>query len=106
MTKYLLIPICLLMTACGEPISYCEREIQPVICEKTSVLDAGIFEMCLSKVVDMRSSKGGNYTTHDDEDLHHAINSCSSAASPNYSYVDRCFKNTNYKLQQEVCNDK
>lgn len=107
MRQLLLIPACLSLVACDKAIEdYCDKTFLPVECVSKSILDEGIFELCLSKVAEARSSKGGDYTTNDDEDLHHAIKACSHAASPYYRYQKECKPNPEYEAQQLMCSKK
>ena len=104
MKQLLLTATILTLTACSETeISYCEQSFTPVEWEKVSGVKYDVFEMCLDKVADMRSSQGGDYTTNDDEDLQHAIKECRFAASPYQYYQDECGPNPKYVAQQECC---
>lgn len=105
--RYLPILTLLVLTSCGElSRPYCERKHDPVKCEMASVIDDDLFEMCLEKLVHMRSSSGGDYTANDDEDLDEAIRACDRAASPFRDYQKQCFPNPEFVQQQKYCEEK
>jgi hypothetical protein len=106
MNKILLICfMCLTLAGCGEPTPFCEREYDPVICSSSGYtqwdFNESTFKTCMSELANARSSQGGNYTTHDDEDLGDAIDSCKYAAK-NIRRSD-CQPNPGYQAQQEFC---
>lgn len=101
--KYYILIAVLFLTGCGESAPYCERDYDPVSCDSASVMDKDLFEMCLDKMALARSSKGGNYTANDDEDLDEVVKACKSAASLYYDHQEECRPNPRYVAQQEFC---
>jgi len=100
-----------LLTACDGPVPFCEREYEPVECTKTARTtfdhNPETFKICMDALSKARSSNGGNYTTHDDEDLDSAIKQCRYAADNIRNHpVTVCVANPRLVAQQKHCNKK
>lgn len=106
MKNRILIFAVLCLSACGEEPpqkTYCLRSYEPIECNYKNHIDKELFEMCLSKLAEMRGSGGGNYTANDDEDLDHAIRECKNSSSLYYNRIHDCFPNPQYVAQKEFC---
>jgi len=107
MKKLFLLLTVLLVTACNEEqYSYCKEEIIPTICKHSNPEKVELYKFCLEQLAGMRGSQGGDYTTHDDEDIDHAIRQCQrSAYYTSGSGKKVCEPNPEYVAQQEHCNE-
>lgn len=109
MKKYLLFLSVFALGACDDRPSICSRSIYPIDCQRPNPERIRIFEVCLNSLGDMRNSGGGDYTTHDDEDIDQAVKACQSSSGYVANSVPGkkvCVINEEYKKQQELCAEK